>query len=313
MDKTTRLSMEDHFGHDFSRVRVHADARAAESAGVVHAHAYTVGHHVVFGAGRYAPTEPTGRHLLAHELTHVVQQQSGRGADLQRLADSGDSLENDALEQQADAMADALAKEDRKNKGGQHKADQHGKKTKQKAAAKNPCTRTIFSEGTCQDLVDGAANRCCDPVNGLVKKRAVAKDVDGIDCPSNKFTPGFTCEAKCKDSLKKGCDDNDNWMAVPRNQFTRAQCGDVWTICANGKSTTGYVRDKSVTQTRFEVSPGIQKALGVTLGSSFKGSIFRPGASQQAIDKDACCNTPKDAKGADQSSGDASDADEALA
>jgi hypothetical protein len=308
LDRTTQLSMEGHFGHDFSQVRVHADARAAESAEAVHAHAYTVGHHVVFGAGRYAPTGPVGRHLLAHELTHVVQQRFGRGVDLQRLADSSDSHENDALEQQADAMADALAKEDRKHKGGQR-----SKKTKQKPVAKNPCTRTIFSEGTCQDLVDGAANRCCDPENGLVKKRAVAKDVEGTDCQSNKFTPGFTCEAKCKDSLKKGCDDNDNWMAVPRNQFTRAQCGDVWTICANGKSTTGYVRDKSVTQTRFEVSPGIQKALGVTLGSSFKGSIFRPGASQNAIDKDACCNTPKDGKGADQSSYDADDTEEALA
>lgn len=80
-------------------------------------------------------------------------------------------------------------------------------------------------------------------------------------------------------------------MAVPKNQFKRSQCGDVWTICANGKSTTGYVRDHSMTEPSFEVSPGIQKALGVKVGSSFKGSVYKPGAKQAAIDKDSCCNS----------------------
>lgn len=66
--------MAQRFGHDFSRVRVHTDAAAAQSARDVHADAYTVGHHIVFGAGRYAPHAQAGRHLLAHELTHTVQQ-----------------------------------------------------------------------------------------------------------------------------------------------------------------------------------------------------------------------------------------------
>ena len=61
--------------YDFSRVRVHTDARAAESAQAVGALAYTVGRDVIFGAGRYAPQTASGRELLAHELTHVVQQQ----------------------------------------------------------------------------------------------------------------------------------------------------------------------------------------------------------------------------------------------
>jgi hypothetical protein len=60
--------------HDFSRVRVHADATAAESARAVNARAYTVGHDLVFGAGQYAPETSEGRRLVAHELTHVVQQ-----------------------------------------------------------------------------------------------------------------------------------------------------------------------------------------------------------------------------------------------
>jgi Domain of unknown function (DUF4157) len=69
---------EPRFGKDFSRVRVHGDARAAESARAVGARAYTVGHDLVFGAGQYAPETLTGRRLIAHELTHVVQQSAGR-------------------------------------------------------------------------------------------------------------------------------------------------------------------------------------------------------------------------------------------
>lgn len=74
LDPATRTFMEQRFGHDFSRVRVHSDARAAESARAVNALAYTVGRDVVFGARQYAPEDSGGRRLLAHELTHVVQQ-----------------------------------------------------------------------------------------------------------------------------------------------------------------------------------------------------------------------------------------------
>ncbi|WP_282434910.1 eCIS core domain-containing protein [Nocardia panacis] len=74
LDQRTRMAMASRFGHDFSHVRVHTDTRAAESAEAVQALAYTVGHHVVFGADRYRPASSTGSRLLAHELTHVVQQ-----------------------------------------------------------------------------------------------------------------------------------------------------------------------------------------------------------------------------------------------
>lgn len=68
-----RAFLESRFGHDFSRVRVHADARAAESARAANALAHKVGPNVVFGTGDYLPGTPAGRHLSAHELTHVVQ------------------------------------------------------------------------------------------------------------------------------------------------------------------------------------------------------------------------------------------------
>lgn len=77
LDAGTRSFMEPRFGHDFSQVRVHTDARAAESAHAVNALAYTVGKDVVFGANQYAPRTPAGQHLIAHELMHTLQQARG--------------------------------------------------------------------------------------------------------------------------------------------------------------------------------------------------------------------------------------------
>ncbi len=72
----TRAYMEPRFGEDFSRVRVHTDAKAAESAQDVKARAYTAGQDVVFGEKQYAPRTREGRWLLAHEFAHVIQQNS---------------------------------------------------------------------------------------------------------------------------------------------------------------------------------------------------------------------------------------------
>ncbi len=69
----TRTDMERRFGHDFSRVRVHADDALAPA---VHARAFTVGRDVFFAPGRYAPNSDEGRRLIAHELTHVLQQRT---------------------------------------------------------------------------------------------------------------------------------------------------------------------------------------------------------------------------------------------
>jgi hypothetical protein len=74
LDAAVRQDMERRFDHDFSRVRVHTGADAERSAGEIDANAYTVGHHIVFGSNQFAPGAPSGRRLLAHELTHVVQQ-----------------------------------------------------------------------------------------------------------------------------------------------------------------------------------------------------------------------------------------------
>ncbi|MDF0668205.1 MAG: DUF4157 domain-containing protein [Nitrospira sp.] len=74
LDVATRAFFELRFGHDFSQVRVHADTNDEQSARDVNAHAYTVGHNIVFGAGRFAPNTYDGDRLIAHELAHVAQQ-----------------------------------------------------------------------------------------------------------------------------------------------------------------------------------------------------------------------------------------------
>jgi hypothetical protein len=78
LDASVRSFFEPRFGYVFDQVRVHTDERAAESAQAVNALAYTVGHDIVFGAGHYAPDTTEGRRLIAHELTHVVQQDPAR-------------------------------------------------------------------------------------------------------------------------------------------------------------------------------------------------------------------------------------------
>jgi hypothetical protein len=76
LDDITRNYFEPRFGRDFGDVRIHADAESALTANALSARAYTVGRDVVFGAGEYAPQSSAGRRLLAHELAHVVQQDS---------------------------------------------------------------------------------------------------------------------------------------------------------------------------------------------------------------------------------------------
>jgi hypothetical protein len=107
LDFATRKFMEARFGSDFSQVRVHTDKKAAESAWQVNALAYTAGRDIVFGAGLYAPGTGVGRRLLAHELSHVLQQgaASGRaGLQVGATIDPADS----PSERQADGVADLI-------------------------------------------------------------------------------------------------------------------------------------------------------------------------------------------------------------
>lgn len=102
LDLATRDFMEPRFGHDFSQVRVHTDAKAAESARSVNALAYTVGSDIVFGSQQYLPETSHGRSLLAHELAHVAQSSGSASHSFSVLA-LGDS--HSQQEREADHIA----------------------------------------------------------------------------------------------------------------------------------------------------------------------------------------------------------------
>src|SRR5262245_16560576 len=106
LDAGTRSFMEPRFGRDFSQVRVHTDARAAKSARAVNALAYTVGRDVVFDAGIYEPLTTSGQKVLAHELTHVIQQTRNNITGLNNSLRGGAA--GDVHEREAEAQADKV-------------------------------------------------------------------------------------------------------------------------------------------------------------------------------------------------------------
>jgi hypothetical protein len=108
LDRDTRGFMESRLGADFSNVRIHTDSKASESAKSVQAHAYTVGNDVVFQSGKYQPESDPGRRMLAHELTHVVQQRSGPVAGTAAPGGIKISHPSDSFEQAAESNADRV-------------------------------------------------------------------------------------------------------------------------------------------------------------------------------------------------------------
>jgi hypothetical protein len=108
LDRDTRGFMESRLGADFGDVRVHTDGRATESAKSVQAHAYTVGNDVVFQSGKYEPQTESGQRMLAHELTHVVQQRSGPVDGTPAPGGIKISHPSDSFERAAESSADRV-------------------------------------------------------------------------------------------------------------------------------------------------------------------------------------------------------------
>jgi len=108
LDRDTRGFMESRLGADFGDVRVHTDGKATESARAVQAYAYTVGNDVVFQSDKYAPDSDSGQRMLAHELTHVVQQRSGPVDGTPAAGGIKVSHPSDSFEQAAESTADRV-------------------------------------------------------------------------------------------------------------------------------------------------------------------------------------------------------------
>ncbi len=107
-----RRRLEPDFGHDFSQLRIHDDSTSHQAARSLGAQAFTLGQHIYFGAGRYAPHTETGLRLLAHEVTHTLQQRGAALAPSAAKTEAGAAFRTDRadapLEQEADAAAAAL-------------------------------------------------------------------------------------------------------------------------------------------------------------------------------------------------------------
>jgi hypothetical protein len=108
LDNGTRATMEGHYLHDFSSVRVHSGRSADRAAQETGSAAFTTGNHLVFRAGQYSPATPDGRRILAHELAHVVQQRSGPVAGAPAGGGLLVSHPDDAFERAADSAAARL-------------------------------------------------------------------------------------------------------------------------------------------------------------------------------------------------------------
>ncbi|PSL44802.1 uncharacterized protein DUF4157 [Chitinophaga niastensis] len=93
----TQSFMENRFGEDFSDVRIHTGSDAAQLSGDLQAQAFTVGKDIYFNNGKYAPESDSGKHLLAHELTHTIQQ-GGEGKMVQRKATATRFMEDPVLD-----------------------------------------------------------------------------------------------------------------------------------------------------------------------------------------------------------------------
>ncbi len=274
LEPSIRSPMEQRFGRDFSGVAVHTDGHAAASAHAVGARAYTVGSHIVFGASEYAPLSRRGARLLAHELTHVLQQRGARQVP-GRLEIGAD---DDPLEYQAEAAGAAYA----------GVAPAGGAQQVVRRAAVH--TGRILAEGTCEHLACNSKWMCEDATQGI-------KCPDGtrnaFSKTNKKYRPLFTCDVSCDKG--KTCDDNDNWMAIPKSRMARSgklllkKCGQDLVICANAKFTHGVVRDRSEIEA-WEVSPGILSNLGVTKrrGDITDGAVYSDEADP-AFKKDSRC------------------------
>jgi hypothetical protein len=146
MDPALRHDMEQRFRHDFSRVRLHSSTAAGQSAQDVNANAYTVGHNIVFGAGRLAPETSEGRRLLAHELTHVVQQSGleGGAAGVTAPAPAGRA---DAVIQRSERDPDELAAMTKEDEDIKQKAKRALRSDKPDFAVHEVMWRLIKSHG----------------------------------------------------------------------------------------------------------------------------------------------------------------------
>lgn len=274
LDASPRAFFEPRFGHDFSTVRVHTEASAAASAQAVNSLAYTVGTHIVFNSGQYEPTASNGQSLLAHELTHVVQQSSSGSMTAQPFT-IGPA--NNPAEREADAIAAAVA-----------------------ADAQMPLiSRTSAAQLHRSAISNNERFLDLEPCNELacIDKYSCEDDTNGVECPdgttnafskkNHKFSRHVRCDPECNKGITP-CSDSNQELALPKKRFSMSKCDQTLTLCANGKSTTATVREES-NKNSWEATRAVAAALDA--GPDLHASIY-PEPNDPDIKDDRKC-TPK--------------------
>lgn len=182
LDSATRSFMEPRFGSDFSAVRLYTGSRAAASARAINAMAYTVGSDIFFASGNYAPSTTIGRRLLAHELTHVIQQKNG-------AAKGSDGITS-TIQRQTSSPEDRGREEEKKPKTPFDPPDQLGKCSFDILHPENfvnCCTEAIGDADICTDQIldffKGFKGQC----------PPAAKKPDGKCCPLPMIWDGTKC------------------------------------------------------------------------------------------------------------------------
>jgi hypothetical protein len=228
----TRGIMENRFGDRFDDVRVHADSSAAEAAHHVSAHAFTMGRDVYFGAGRYDPHSTGGQKLIAHELTHVLQQR--RGAVTPGLKSLNATAHDDAFEREAELVESAFEKAD-------HRAPSPQRST---IPSRVPATvreshrvqRKCACGGTCSEC----SKKQPETQLGEVQKHPLQRKVDGF----RKSSLTSTAEAEQAERLSA------------QNSIQRkCECGGSCPKCSGLDTPASQEAIKSPLQRKPEKSP----------------------------------------------------------
>jgi hypothetical protein len=251
----------------------------------VNAHAYTVGHDIVFGPGRFIPRTYEGRRLIAHELTHVVQQHASGSTAAQPFT-IGPAHGPD--EREADAIADAVAAGALLSTI----SGTSGAQLQRKRVRGTGIER--FLDFRCQELACCDVNACQDDKNGFACP-------DNFKCPEgsenkpfsvfkHKFSRHVKCDPECKDRIVP-CSDSNLELALPSKRFADRKCDQTLTLCAKGKSATARVRERS-NKNAWEASPGVAAELGEK--PDFKATIFESPTDPDMKDDPRCPKSSKE-------------------
>jgi Domain of unknown function (DUF4157) len=174
LDRQTRSFFEPRFGHDFSKVRVHTDARANESARAVNALAYTVGREVVFGRDQCSPSTPAGRKLIAHELAHVLQQDF---SDVRNNPQAALGSIGDQYEREADHAASLVSDSGLAPRGGAAVTEGSPLQVQRRGPAIQRQALTCFVQPV-RDECDAATGRCASVADDCKNKFPNPGDLD---------------------------------------------------------------------------------------------------------------------------------------